>query len=164
MATAKKLPSGAYRCLIYVGDENGKRKYKSFTAKTKKEAERLALNYQSELEDKQDTVETMIDNYIKSKEKVLSTTTITGYMSIKNNLMNEILKKKIKSLNSPVIQSWIGSISVGHAPKTVKNAYGLLTAALEYYAPEIKLNVKLPQDKKRKTYVPTDNDIKKLME
>ena len=164
MATAKKLPSGAYRCLIYIGDENGKRKYKSFTAKTKKEAERLALNYQSELEDKQDTVETMIDNYIKSKEKVLSTTTITGYMSIKNNLMNEILKKKIKSLNSPVIQSWIGSISVGHAPKTVKNAYGLLTAALEYYAPEIKLNVKLPQDKKRKTYVPTDNDIKKLME
>ena len=39
MATAKKLPSGAYRCLIYIGDENGKRKYKSFTAKTKKEAE-----------------------------------------------------------------------------------------------------------------------------
>ena len=79
MATAKKLPSGAYRCLIYIGDENGKRKYKSFTAKTKKEAERLALNYQSELEDKQDTVETMIDNYIKSKEKLLSTTTITDW-------------------------------------------------------------------------------------
>ena len=52
MATAKKLPSGAYRCLIYIGDENGKRKYKSFTAKTKKEAEfkatQFALNHKDD--------------------------------------------------------------------------------------------------------------------
>ena len=42
MATAKKLPSGSYRVRVYVGaSANGKKKYKSITAPTKKEAERL---------------------------------------------------------------------------------------------------------------------------
>ena len=37
MATARKLPSGSYRCQIYdYTDEKGKRHYKSFTAKTKR--------------------------------------------------------------------------------------------------------------------------------
>ena len=46
MATAKKLPSGSWRCLIYTGkDENGKRQYKSFTADSKKEAEFLAAAF-----------------------------------------------------------------------------------------------------------------------
>ena len=36
MATAKKLDSGSWRCLAFIGMENGKRKYKSFTAPTKK--------------------------------------------------------------------------------------------------------------------------------
>ena len=94
MATAKKLPSGKWRCLIYVGMENGKRKYKSFTADTKKEAEKKAVNYQADFENKQDTLEEMIEKYIKSKEKVLSQTTLKGYLSIKNNLMEkyQILK------------------------------------------------------------------------
>lgn len=105
MATAKKLPSGKYRCLIYVGTENGKRKYKSFTAKTKKEAEWKALNYQSDLDDKKDTVKEMIDNYIHSKEKVLSQTTLKAYISIKNNLIGEISDIKVKSLNSSNIQA-----------------------------------------------------------
>ena len=39
MAKAKKLPSGAWRCLAYTGRSvTGKREYKSFTADTKKEA------------------------------------------------------------------------------------------------------------------------------
>ena len=40
MATAKKLPSGSWRCQVYdYTDANGKRHYTSFPAPTKKEAE-----------------------------------------------------------------------------------------------------------------------------
>ena len=47
MATSKRLPSGHWRCLVYVGkDENGKRKYKSCTADSKKEALALAADMQ----------------------------------------------------------------------------------------------------------------------
>ena len=46
MAKAKKLPSGMWRVLLYDGkDDNGKRKYKSFTAATKKQAEADAALY-----------------------------------------------------------------------------------------------------------------------
>ena len=45
MATAKRLSSGSWRCLAFIGMEDGKRKYKSFTAPTKKEAEFLASQY-----------------------------------------------------------------------------------------------------------------------
>ena len=36
MAKAKKLPSGNWRVQVYAGEENGNRKYKSFTAKSGK--------------------------------------------------------------------------------------------------------------------------------
>ena len=42
MATAKKLPSGNYRVRVY---DKATEKYKSFTAPTKREAERLASDY-----------------------------------------------------------------------------------------------------------------------
>ena len=42
MATAKKLPSGSYRVRVY---DKITDKYKSFTAPTKREAERLANEY-----------------------------------------------------------------------------------------------------------------------
>ena len=42
MATAKKLPSGSYRVRAY---DKATRKYKSFTAKTKKEAELMAAEW-----------------------------------------------------------------------------------------------------------------------
>ena len=46
MATAKKLPSGQWRVLAYIGTgPDGKRQYKSFTAGTKKEAEYMAAEY-----------------------------------------------------------------------------------------------------------------------
>lgn len=51
MATAKKLKSGSWRCLVYdYTDENGKRHYRSFTSadpssRGKREAERMAADY-----------------------------------------------------------------------------------------------------------------------
>lgn len=47
MAKAKKLKSGNYRVLVPdYKDENGKWHYKSFTAKTKKEAEYMAMEFE----------------------------------------------------------------------------------------------------------------------
>ncbi len=45
MASAKKLPSGSWRVNLFIGTEDGKRKYKSFTAATKREAEFQAAQY-----------------------------------------------------------------------------------------------------------------------
>ena len=76
MATAKKLPSGSWRCLIYTGEENGKRKYKSFTASTKKEAEFMATQFvmnQKEHEEKNTLkFKDAMKHYNSPKENVLS--------------------------------------------------------------------------------------------
>lgn len=168
MSTARKLPSGNYRCLVYIGnDASGKRQYKSFTAPTKKEAEFMASQFLVGYEKKTNTnmtVDDMITQYIESKREVLSQTTLTAYLSIQKNLMEKISSVRIKSLNSANTQAWISSISTNHSPKTVKNAYGLLAAALDMFEPNIRLKVQLPQREKKNLYVPTDNDIKVLMD
>ena len=47
MAKAKKLPSGQWRVLAYAGKDPGsKRRYKSFTAGTKRKAELAAMEWQ----------------------------------------------------------------------------------------------------------------------
>ncbi|MBS6563919.1 MAG: site-specific integrase, partial [Clostridiales bacterium] len=75
MATAKKLPSGRWRCLVYVGkSENGKRKYKSCTADSKKEAIALAadmqLNYELARNPLKLTLGQAIDRYIDNRSNI----------------------------------------------------------------------------------------------
>ena len=49
MPTAKKQPSGMYRCRVYSHtDAQGKQHYRSFTAPTKTEAESLANKFGNE--------------------------------------------------------------------------------------------------------------------
>lgn len=166
MATAKKLPSGSWRVRAYIGkDANGKPKYKSFTASTKKEAELMALQYEETVQ-KQDmevTVNDAITNYINVKSKILSPATIRGYLNWQRNTLKGISQVRIKDLNSSIVQKWLGDLSVDHSPKTVKNAYGLLTATLDWFYPDIHLKVKLPQKESGNLYVPTDDNIKTLL-
>lgn len=92
MATAKKLPSVAYRCLIFDRMEDGKRKYKSFTAPTKKEAEYLATQYIMSRNEEKTGSRNMtsfsdeLERYIITKEAVLSPSTIRGYRNIQKML------------------------------------------------------------------------------
>lgn len=168
MATAKKLPSGAYRCLVYdYTDEQGKRKYKSFTASTKKEAEFLATQYLNDdsrynVEDL--TVKECIERFIKSKENTLSPTTLRAYLSLQKNAFNDINTKSVKKLNSADIQTWISNLAVNKSPKSVKNTYSLFTASVGMFFPDKSFRIKLPQSIPPDLYVPTDADIKKIID
>ena len=78
MATAKKLPSGNWRILVYA---NGHRK--SFTAPTKKNAEYQASQWLMTQNDSEDmTIKVAIDRFINNRSAVLSPTTIEGYTAI----------------------------------------------------------------------------------
>lgn len=78
---ARKLPSGSWRARLFLGeDENGKKHYKSFTVATKREAERLALNYAEErATPDRITFKDALARYIESKSNVLSPSTLRGY-------------------------------------------------------------------------------------
>lgn len=169
MATAKKLPSGQWRTLVYSHtDMNGKRHYESFTAGTKKESEYLAaefsLNKKRYTNTNNITIADAVKKYIESKESVLSPSTIRGYKAIERCHIVKIKDIKLKDINNTDIQLWISELSKELTPKTVKNTFGLLSAALDMFYPELILKVRLPQKQKPELYVPSDEDVKKLIE
>lgn len=74
-------------------------------------------------------------------------------------------RKRLSELTNPSVQIWISDLASKQlSPKTVRNAYGLLSASLEMFAPDLTLKVKLPQKKRPDLYCPNDNDIKKLLD
>ena len=87
MPTAKKTASGKYRVTIYdYTDSKGKVHQKTFTAETKREAERLANEYKDGPSVSDLTIGEAVDGYITLKEAALSPSTVRGYRQIYRNL------------------------------------------------------------------------------
>lgn len=168
MAKAKKLPSGNWRINLYIGKENGKRKYKSFTAQTAKEAEFMALEYQllkkEHSEPANMTVGEAMDKYINVKSNVLSPSTIKAYKINRKNSFTNLENLKLSELTQEKIQIQMNELAADHAPKTVRNIHGLLSATLKLYCPYFKINTTLPQKVKTDIMIPTENEVTQVIE
>lgn len=171
MAKAKKLKSGSWNVLVYSHtDADGKRKYESFTASTKKEAEYMAAEFKMERERKRDAGRLLlgeaIDQYIKSKEQVLSPATIQGYRKIRNQNFQSIMDIPLRRIDETTLQrAVIAEMSRpngrgGHlSAKSVKNAYGLISAVLSRHFPDRVFRVDLPKSPRRIRTLPEPRDI-----
>lgn len=168
MPTAKKLKSGSWRVQAFSHFEykNGKKvpKYRSFTAPTKAAAEMAAAKFAN---DKKRfkvadlTVGEAVDEYIKKKEPVLSPATIKGYYVTARNL-GEIARVKIATLSSDDLQKWVNSLTMSLSPKSVRNRYALVSAALSGYS-ERRYHVTMPARPPLIYDVPTDEQVKLLI-
>lgn len=135
MPTAKKLPSGSWRCLVYshtekIWDANkgawkDQRKYESFTSddptlKGKAAAELMAAQFKMEkanlpkqrhkrenMLDK--TVSQAIDKYIEVRNNVLSPTTIQDYRCIQQNAFPGLMNIKLRDLDEDTLDEAINS-------------------------------------------------------
>ena len=168
MAKAKKLPSGNWRVLVFLGkDATGKRQYKSFTADSKWEAEHMAADFARNRSFKKTpldlTVYEAIKRYIDAKDGTLKASTIRSYRAAQENALKGLHNVKLRDLTNERIQTEISLARADHAAKTVKNWCGLLTAALNMFHPDFKVNVSIPTGKKREPSVPVDDQIKKLL-
>ena len=70
---------------------------------------------------------------------------------------------RLSRLTQEAVQSAVNVMSANHSPKSVRNAHGLLSAVLSMFAPEIRLNTRLPQSRKSDLYVPTEQEVEKLV-
>lgn len=165
MATARKLKSGNWRILVYTGKDasSGKRIYKSFTGSTKKEAERLAADWQ-ERERQPLTLGSYAEQYISIKRNVLSPSTVRGYESIIRNGIAGLAPVPLDALDSRTVQQAINDFSSGHAPKTTRNVYGLVTVICEMFRPDLPLRVTLPQREKKEIFIPSPELIGQIYE
>lgn len=159
MATAKKLPSGNWRCQVYMGKgADGKAIYKSVTASTKKEAEygalQLQLHHKAITQSSAAmTVQEAMNAYIDGREGVISVTTVRGYRTIARNSFHRIQGTQLRKLTTALIQQAVSEEAADHSPKSVLNAYSLLLSTLRMYhkplARELVENeIKLPQKQK----------------
>lgn len=172
MATAKKLPSGSWRCQVYdYTDKDGKRHYKSFTsvnptAKGKREAEKMAADYAAGKENQSHcslTFGEAFENYINDRESVLAVSTIREYKRTNRVDLSDFSNVKIGDITAEQIQELINQKAKDKSPKTVRNIHGIISAILKTYRPEMALNTTLPQKVPPKLYIPTDEDIQTLL-
>lgn len=173
MANAKKLPSGSYRVQVYSHtDDTGKRHYESFTAKTKREAERMASDFLQEKDRLSDsrnwTLGEAIDKYIDSKRAILSVSTIQGYEKIRRHNFQALMDIPLKKITSAILQEAVlaelerkpqkrraATMSV----KSVKNAYGLIGSTLARYSPGMVYSVEFPKTPRRIRTLPLPEEI-----
>ena len=169
MANAKKMPSGTWRIIVYVGtDATGKKKYKSFTGTDKRKVEREAAEYidSHRIAIDKGSVGYCMDAYIDSRTPVLSPSTIRGYKNIKHQFetqYSEFCKLPVGNLDENSVQDLINDMTEFASPKTIRNRYGFLTAVIRSngYIPP---HVILPERVRPNLRIPDTNDVKKLLD
>lgn len=182
MAKAKKLPSGSWRVQVYSHTEeitqpNGsiqkKRVYKSFTCNDPStkgrrtvEKEATAWAVDKEFSNKQCslTYKEALDNYIQVRNAVLSPSTIREYKRSSKSDMQGIMHKKLCDLTQEEIQREINKEALAHSPKSIRNMHGLLSAVMSVYRPDFALHTDLPKRVRPNLYVPSDADVRLLMQ
>lgn len=105
-----------------------------------------------------------LDAYISSRENVLSPRTIMDYRLMRNKYVQSLIDVDIREISQEQIQKAINLESLKLSPKTVRNIHGLISAVLKVYRPEFALNTALPKRKHVELYIPTDGEVKKLLE
>ena len=158
---AKKLPSGSWNVNLMV---DGRRV--SITEQTKRAAEAKAAAIKSGAQEIRAparlTVGQAIDRYIASKDAVLSPTTIVGYRQIRRNTLQELMDVPLANLTPEHVQLAVNNLARTRFPKYTRNAYGLLTAMLGVYRPDLQLRTTLPQKERPDIVIPTTEDVQRI--
>ena len=167
MPIARKLPSGTWRVRVYshVDEKTGKQIYKSFTGKTKREAEEKGRAYEKEAAAKKNsdlTVGDALERYISAKDGVLSASTVRGYRQMQSKYYDSLRDESIFNVTTESLQRFVSSISGDVSAKTVSNVYGLLSAALAMFRPDAVFRVSLPKKAKPKKTSPSSSDVQAL--
>lgn len=182
MATAKKLPSGSWRCQVYSHTEESilpdgsikkKRIYQSFTSpdptnRGKREAEALAAAWAMDKEKKDLSKSNMtfkeaLEQYIKERSEILSPATIRKYKSLQRNKFERIERIKLKDIDQNTVQNFINYHSATLSSKSIRDLNGLVTAVMKRFYPNTVLNTTLPKKEHTKLYIPSENDIQRLI-
>lgn len=158
----EKLPSGSYR----VRKTHDKKTYTIIFEKkptqneiTKAFSDLISKNASTD----STSFKVCAEKYIDSKRNVLSPSTIKEYNSINRRLSAWFLSMKISSIEQKHINKQINELALDKKPKTVACMHGFITAVLGVYRPELNISTRLPQKAKNEPYIPTDEDVKKVI-
>lgn len=160
----KKLPSGNWRIQVLV---DGKRVGRTFP--TKEEAEYWAAGLKTKsIEDnlpaKEVTVKKALQDYIESRDNLLSPSTLRSYKNVQANYFETLMPRKASSIKRADIQKEINALSVSKSTKTIKNAVALLLSAISDYTDIDPRKLTYPQQIKKEHPFLEAPDIAKLID
>ena len=160
----EKLPSGSYRVRkMYKGQSYSV----TFDYKpTQKEVMQAISAELDKVQGKHErlTFETAAKNYISSKSNVISPSTEREYIGTISRLSDDFKQLNVSDINVTHIQKEINRLAKTLAPKTVRNYHGFISSVLNVCRPDLNINTTLPQKKKNDPYIPSDNDIKIILQ
>lgn len=166
----RQLPSGNYQARIYAGkDGAGKAVVQSITRSSYAEVQLALANFKAERTDEKRngthgrTVRDMMTDYITRRENVLSPSTVRSYRGIVRNNFAELMPVKLSELSQNLVQSAVNADAVRLSPKSIRNAYGLFSAALADELPDMVLRVRLPQKEKSEIRIPTEEEMRRIL-
>lgn len=160
----EKLPSGSYRIRKMY---KGKTHTVIFDYKpTQKEAMQAMAAELDKVQGKHDslTFKAAGKKYIENKRNVLSPSTIRDYVTIMRQIPDTFLEKNIYDITAFDVQAEINRLAQKCGPKTVRNHHGFISAVLSVFYPDLKLHTTLPQKVKNEPYIPSDEDVRRILE
>lgn len=165
MAKAVRLPSGNWNCTVYAGMKDGKRIRKSFTAKTRKEAEYLASSwlYDKKISLNGTSVEQALKQYIEVRNNILSPATYREYKREAKQICELAGHIQLPTLDARILQHIVNTLSLRLAPHTVKNLYHLLCASIVEAGYEVPSGINLPPKRKIEVEIPNSAEIDLLL-
>lgn len=113
---------------------------------------------------KEMTFELAAQEYIESKSNVISPSTEREYIGTLKRLSDSFTSINLHDITQSDIQQEINRLAKSLSPKTVRNYHGFISSVLGVYRPELKISTTLPQKRKNEPYIPSDKDIKTILE
>lgn len=142
--TPRKLPSGNWFIQVRSHGQS-----QSFTHPNKAQCIAMASAYKSGIisiakDENPLTLTQAIDEYIEDRSKVLSPSTIRCYRHIQKYRFGGLMEKRVDKITRSHCQKAVNLEADIIAAKTLKNAWGLISAVLKD-AGQNKIEVRLPQ-------------------
>lgn len=159
----ERLPSGSYRIKKTI---NGKVYRKTFDHKPTQTEITLSLAEfigQSDTPVNSGTFRMCLESYIRSKSNILSPSTIVYYKQSSRVFPDWFMDKDISEITQIDVQNVINDYAKDHAPKTVRNINGVISAVMRMYRPSLSLNTSLPLAKPYEPNLPTHEDIVRIL-
>lgn len=158
---------------VYVGQEDGKKKYVRVSGADKVEVRQKEINAKTKRDiaavtDGNRTLNAAIESFLEVMDGAYSPGEIRGCRSkhrtyIKDSALGRMRIKDIKQADIQRLVSALGK--QGLAEKTIKNTYSLIRRTLKYYGVQVELfHIVIPRSEAFVAYMPTREEVKKVID
>lgn len=161
----EKLKSGHYRIRFTVD----KRKYSITTDRkpSKREEAALIQEYIEKLQEQQNRKKNgsfldFANEYIASKEKVLSASTIRGYKATLRGIPESFTGLPFYEIEQHDITRLVNDLVDKVKPKTIYNRHGLVVSVLKEFRPSFVVRTKLPRKEQKDIYTPSEKEVQAI--